>query len=140
MNTTKVQFHSVPGTDAAMGWVGGHSIVADRPAGVAGGQGLGFSGGQLLGLAIGGCFCNALQHVAHQMGIRLASVAVEVTVSFSDNPRLATDALVETRITSDDPDADIAGVIRRAREATTVGNSLPRGIGVTFAGGDQDAR
>ncbi|HEV8389818.1 MAG TPA: hypothetical protein VGQ35_08240 [Dongiaceae bacterium] len=85
MNSTKVQFHSVPGTDAAMGWVGGHSIVGDRPAGIAGGQGLGFSDGQLLGLAIG-------------------------------------------------------GVIRRAREATTVGNSLPRGIGVTFAGGDQDAR
>jgi len=85
MNTTKVQFHSIPGTAAAMGWVGGHSIVADRPAGVAGGEGIGFSGGQLLGLAIGGCFCNALQHVAHQMGVRLATVGVEVTVSFSDN-------------------------------------------------------
>lgn len=134
MSATKIQFRSIPDTDAATGWAGGHTIIADRPAGVAGGQGLGFSGGQLLGLAIGGCFCNALQYVAHDMGVRLSKVAVDVTISFSDNPRLATGATVETEIASDDPKADIAEIVKRARAGTTVGNSLPRGIAVTFTG------
>jgi organic hydroperoxide reductase OsmC/OhrA len=134
MSATKIQFRSIPDTDAATGWVGGHTIIADRPAGVAGGQGLGFSGGQLLGLAIGGCFCNALQYVAHDMGVRLSKVAVDVTISFSDNPRLATGATVETEIASDDPKADIAEIVKRARAGTNVGNSLPRGIAVTFTG------
>jgi len=134
MSATKIQFRSIPDTDAATGWAGGHTIIADRPAGVAGGQGLGFSGGQLLGLAIGGCFCNALQYVAHDMGVRLTKVAVDVTISFSDNPRLATGATVETEIASDDPKADIAEIVKRARAGTTVGNSLPRGIAVTFTG------
>ena len=134
MSATKIQFRNIPDTDAATGWAGGHTIIADRPAGVAGGQGLGFSGGQLLGLAIGGCFCNALQYVAHDMGVRLSKVAVDVTISFSDNPRLATGATVETEIASDDPKADIAEIVKRARAGTTVGNSLPRGIAVTFTG------
>jgi organic hydroperoxide reductase OsmC/OhrA len=38
----------------------------------------GYDGGQLLGLAIGGCFCNVLQYVAHDMGIRLSSIKVDV--------------------------------------------------------------
>ena len=59
MSVTKVEFRSIPGTEAAVGASGSHTLVADRPVGVAGGQGLGFSGGQLLGLAIGGCMCNA---------------------------------------------------------------------------------
>jgi organic hydroperoxide reductase OsmC/OhrA len=60
MTTMSVQLRSIPDTRAAMGWAEGHTIVVDRPEGQAGGMGLGFNGGQLLGLAIGGCFCNDL--------------------------------------------------------------------------------
>src|SRR6185503_17840835 len=74
MTTMTVQLRSIPDTKAALGWAGGHTIVVDRPDGKAGGLGLGFNGRQLLGLAIGGCFCNDLQYVAHDMGILLASV------------------------------------------------------------------
>ena len=48
--------------------------MVDRPEGKAGGMGLGFNGGQLLALAIGGCFCNDLHYAAHAMGIRLRSL------------------------------------------------------------------
>jgi len=82
MTTMTVQLRSIPDTKAALGWAGGHTIVVDRPDGKAGGLGLGFNGGQLLGLAIGGCFCNDLQYVAHDMGILLASVQVAVSVTF----------------------------------------------------------
>ena len=64
MSSMTVRLGSIPETEAALGWAGGHSVVVDRPEGKAGGQGLGFNGGQLLGLAIGGCLCNDLYYVA----------------------------------------------------------------------------
>ena len=132
MSVTKVEFRSMPGTEAAVGVAGSHCLVADRPAGVAGGQGLGFNGGQLLGLAIGGCLCNDLRYVAHKMGINLTSLAVDVALHYSDEPRLVTDAEVQIKVEADDPKADLDGLIERARADTTIGNSLVRGINIRY--------
>ena len=132
MSVTKVEFRSMPGTEAAVGVAGSHSLVADRPAGVAGGQGLGFNGGQLLGLAIGGCLCNDLRYVAHKMGVNLTSLAVDVVLHYSDEPRLVTDADVQIKLESDDPKADLDGRVERARADTTIGNSLVRGINIRY--------
>jgi hypothetical protein len=52
MISTTVELRTVEGTQAAMGWAGGHTIVVDRPEGRVGGLGLGFNGAQLLALAI----------------------------------------------------------------------------------------
>jgi uncharacterized OsmC-like protein len=134
MSATRVEFRSMPGTEAAVGVAGSHRLIADRPAGVAGGQGLGFNGGELLGLAIGGCLCNDLRYVAHRMGINLTSLAVDVVLHYSDEPRLATDADVQIKVESDDPKADLAELIRRARADTTIGNSLARGINIRYPG------
>lgn len=133
MGATKVEFRSIPGTEAAVGVSGSHTLVADRPAGVAGGQGLGFSGGQLLGLAIGGRMCNDLRHFfAHKMGINMTSLAVDVDLHVSDQPRLATDADVEIKVESDDPRADLAEPIKRARADTSIANSLVRGVNIRY--------
>ena len=132
MTSMTVQLRSLPDTEAAMGWAGAHTVVVDRPEGKAGGKGLGFNGGQLLGLAIGGCFCNDLHYVAHDMGLRLASVEVDVTVSFEGSPLLATEAVLRARVSAADKGADIEGLIRRAQEVSTVSNSLKRGIPVHF--------
>ena len=130
MTTMTVQLRSIADTEAAVGWAGAHAIVVDRPEGKAGGKDLGFNGGQLLGLAIGGCFCNDLQYVAYDMGIRLASVQVDVTVTFEGDPLVATRALMRVNVMAVDKDADVAGLIRRARETSTVSNSIARGISV----------
>src|SRR5437667_11541311 len=98
MTTMTVQLRSIADTEAAIGWADGHTIVVDRPDGKAGGMGLGFNGGQLLGLAIGGCFCNDLHYVAHDMGIRLASIQVDVTVAFEGSPLLATQAMMRVAV------------------------------------------
>jgi organic hydroperoxide reductase OsmC/OhrA len=132
MTTMTVQLRSVEDTGAAIGWAGGHSIMVDRPSGKAGGQGLGFNGGELLGLAIGGCFCNDLQYTAHAMGIRIATLAVDVTVAFTGVPLLATGATLRVRVTADDPQADVAELVRRARADSTVSNSIARGVPVTM--------
>jgi organic hydroperoxide reductase OsmC/OhrA len=128
MTTMTVQLRSIPDTKAALGWAGGHTIVVDRPDGKAGGLGLGFNGGQLLGLAIGGCFCNDLQYVAHDMGILLASVQVAVSVTFEGTPMFAKEATMQVAATPVDQSADIDAVIARAKEISSVSNSLRRGI------------
>lgn len=131
-----VQLRSLPDTEAAVGWAGAHTVVVDRPEGKAGGMGLGFNGGQLLGLAIGGCFCNDLHYVAHEMGVALASIEVDVTVDFEGSPLLATNATVRAEIVARDEGADVDALIRRAREISTVSNSIQRGVPVRFAGED----
>jgi organic hydroperoxide reductase OsmC/OhrA len=125
-----VQLRTIPDTEAAVGWAGAHAVVVDRPEGKAGGMGLGLNGGQLLGLAIGGCFCNDLQYVAHEMGVRLASIEVDVTVTFEGTPLLATAAEMRVRVTPAEEGVDVAPVIRRARETSTVSNSIVRGVPV----------
>jgi len=130
MTTMTVQLRSIPDTKAALGWAGGHTIVVARPDGKAGGLGLGFNGGQLLGLAIGGCFCNDLQYVAHDMGILLASVQVAVSVTFEGTPMFAKEATMQVAATPVDQSADIDAVIARAKDISSVSNSLRRGIPV----------
>ena len=134
MTTMTVQLRSLPDTEAAVGWAGAHTVVVDRPEGKAGGKGLGFNGGQLLGLAIGGCFCNDLHYVAHEMGLRLTSVEVDVVVSFEGSPLLATGAVLWARVSAAEKGADIEDLIKRAQAVSTVSNSLKRGIPVHFEG------
>ncbi len=106
MTVMTIRLRGIPGTEAAFGWSGTHTVTVNRPAGKAGGQGLGFNGGELLGLAIGGCLCNDLHYVAHGMGIQLISLAVVVVVSLSGEPLLATSAAVQIAIKAGDPEAD----------------------------------
>ena len=136
MTTMSVQLRSIPDTQAAVGWAEGHTIVVDRPEGKAGGMGLGFNGGQLLGLAIGGCFCNDLHYVAHYMGIRLASIEVDVTVAFEGNPLIVKNATMRVAVTAADKGADVNGVIRRAQDVSAVSNSIKRGVPVRIVAND----
>jgi organic hydroperoxide reductase OsmC/OhrA len=130
MTTMTVQLRSIPDTEAALGWAGGHTIVVDRPDGKAGGMGLGFNGGQLLGLAIGGCFCNDLQYVAHDMGILLASVQVGISVTFEGTPMLVKEVTMQVTATPVDTNANVDAVIAHAKEISSVSNSLRRGVPV----------
>lgn len=132
MPVVSVSLMNVPGTEAAVGWAGGHCIVADRPEGKAGGMGLGFNGAQLLALAIGGCFCNDLRYVAHRRGVEIATVAVKVHLTLKGDPLIATGAEVAVQCTTQDG-SDPQGLIEEARESSMVGCSLPRGIPVVFA-------
>lgn len=129
MTTMTVKLRSIPDTAAAVGWAGAHTIVVDRPTGRAGGEGLGFNGGQLLALAIGGCLCNDLHYVAQELGISLAAVSVDVTVHFAGEPLLATGADVAVTVEAG-AGVDVAEVIRRAAETSTVSNSIARGVPV----------
>ena len=122
-------FSNVAGTEAALGWAGAHTIVADRPAGVAGGEGLGFNGGQLLALALGGCFCNDLRYAAEQMGRALGDINVAVKLKLEGDPLLVTRAQLSVRLTAADG-ADPGEIFEIAKTNCTVGNSVRRGFPV----------
>ena len=126
-----VQLRNVHGTEAALGWAGSHTLIVDRAEGKAGGKGLGFNGGQLLGLAIGGCLCNDLRYVAHDLGVQLLSVEVDVTVRLEGNPALATAAEIAVRVDAADKKTDVEALIERAVAISTVANSLQRGLSIT---------
>ena len=130
MAVISVEFANIEGTEAALGWAGAHTLVADRLAGKAGGSGLGFNGGQLLALAIGGCFCNDLRYMAHAMGVGLGRISVTVELELEGEPLLATAARMRVFCETTDG-SDPAEVIARAKADSTVSNSVARGIPVT---------
>jgi organic hydroperoxide reductase OsmC/OhrA len=129
-----VELRNIEGTEAALGWGGAHTLVVDRPEGKAGGKGLGFNGGQLLALAIGGCFCNDLRYVAHARGIVLRSIAMKVTLDLEGDPLLATGATIHVECALSDG-ADAKTLIAEAERISTVSNSLKAGVPVGVTGG-----
>ena len=126
-----VELRNVPGTEAALGWAGGHTVVVDRPDGRAGGMGLGFNGAQLLGLAIGGCYCNDLRYAAHDLAVALGEISVTVRIELEGSPLVATKAVLSVRCeTSDGSDPSV--VVDRAWSVCTVANSLRLGVKTTL--------
>ena len=124
-----VNLRNLPGTEAAVGWAGGHTLVADRPPGKAGGLGLGFNGAQLLALSLGGCFCNDLRYVAEEMGKALGEISVIVSLELSGKPLIATAAEMTVDCTTLDG-SDPQAIIAQAESICTVANSLRQGMQV----------
>jgi organic hydroperoxide reductase OsmC/OhrA len=126
-----VELRNMAGTEAAVGWAGGHTVVVDRPEGKAGGLGLGFNGGQLLALALGGCYCNDLRYVAHDLGIEIGEIAVTVQLELDGAPLVATNAVLSVRCTTLDGSSPQT-LIDRAWSICAVANSLSRGVPTTL--------
>lgn len=127
-----VHLRNLPDTEAVVGWAGGHTIVADRPVGKAGGQGLGFNGAELLALAIGGCFCNDLRYVAEEQGVKLTEISVNVSLELKGKPLLATSASLSVKVKTLDG-SDPAPIVEMAESSCMVSNSLIRGVQVSVS-------
>lgn len=132
MGTTTIEYRIVPNTRAALGVAGTHSVIADRPEGKFGGMGLGFNGGELLALAIGGCFCNDMQAIAEEMGLEIDDLRVSVSIDFAGQPSRARDARMSVECTLAGG-TDPSELIERAKKVTTIGNSLRSGFPVEIS-------
>lgn len=132
MGSMTVEYRNLEGTGASVGRSGQHTVIADRPPGRASGTGLGFNGGELLALSLGGCFCNDVHFSAHELGVQVALLRVTVTIDFDGDPLLATRAAVDVECELADgqsPDE----LLRLAKERCTVANSLRTGFDVRFS-------
>ena len=97
-------------------------------------MGLGFNGGELLALAIGGCFCNDMQALAEEIGAVIEDLRVVVDIDFEGTPTRATNARMNVECRLQDG-SDPSPLIERAKADTTIGNSLRDGIPVEIAAG-----
>ena len=126
-----VALRNVAGTEAAVGWAGSHTLVVDRAAGAAGGLGLGFNGGELLALAIGGCLCNDLRYAAHAEGVALGDIAVSVTVRIDGTPPVVSAAAMRVACTAPER-GEAEAVVDRALAASIVLASVRQGFPVAI--------
>jgi organic hydroperoxide reductase OsmC/OhrA len=124
--TISARFDALPGTQASEGRAGGHAVIVDRPEGVAGGRGLGFNGGQLLALAIGGCLCNDLRYVADRRGAALGAFGIEVDLDIEDGDVTRVIVRVDS---AEDRDA-IGGLLDEAVAASTIVRAVTSGAPV----------
>jgi organic hydroperoxide reductase OsmC/OhrA len=129
MSSTEIEYRLLPGTRAAVGRAGNHSVIADRRDGISGGMGLGFNGGELLALALGGCFCNDMQALAEEMELTIADLKVVVTIDFEGSPSRASDVRMTISCSLADG-SDPSELISRAKSITTIANSIHAGVPV----------
>ena len=132
MATITADYSLLDGTRAAVGRAGSHVVLADRALGVAGGEGLGFNGGQLLALALGGCFCNDVQYTAEEMGEAISDLRVSVKLELAGDPLVATHADVSV-ICWLASGADPGPLLDRAKARCTIANTLRAGVEVSFS-------
>src|SRR5260221_3382212 len=76
MAQTSVRVRTVQDACVAVGWTGHRTLTVDRET-QAGGMGLGFNGGELLLLAIGGCYFQDIFREAAKRGMGIKNVQVD---------------------------------------------------------------
>jgi len=129
LETTTMRFEKISGTQAGLCQTESRSVVVDRPAGIAGGQGLGFDGGELFAASLGACFWNDLHYAANRMKTRITVHNVVVEIDFDGTPVRATAARILAKLEGE----RAAAVFDAARGASAVVNSISPAIPVSFA-------
>lgn len=128
----EVEFRNVVGETAAIGSAGPYTLVVDRPAG-GGGLGLGFNGGQLLYLAIGGCVSNDLFREASARGINLTTVRVLVRGNFTGEPAVSEDVSYEVELAGHAPREQLEELVSHVDAIAEIPNSVRRGTPVRLS-------
>ncbi|NNC13087.1 OsmC family protein [Planctomonas sp. JC2975] len=129
----RVRTSNAADRSAAIGAAGPFTLVVDRSQ-EAGGDGLGFSGGQLLYLAIAGCVSNDLFREADAAGIHLRQVAVTVDGDFSGSPAVSDPVSYDVELAGDEDEATLRALVERVDAIAEVPNSLRGGTPVALRG------
>jgi putative redox protein len=125
----EVEFRNTHGQAASIGSAGPYTLVVDRPAD-AGGKGLGFNGGQLLYLAIGGCVSNDLFREASALGIQLTHVRVRVEGDFDGDPAVSQDVSYDVEIAGEASRGQLEKLVSHVDAIAEIPNSVRRGTPV----------
>jgi uncharacterized OsmC-like protein len=128
----QVEFRNVDGETAAVGSAGPYTLVVDRPVD-GGGLGLGFNGGQLLYLAIGGCVSNDLFREATARGIRLTTVRVVVRGDFSGDPAVSDAVAYDVELAGEASPGQLEELVAHVDAIAEIPNSVRRGTEVGLA-------
>ncbi|MEP7025706.1 MAG: OsmC family protein [Actinomycetota bacterium] len=108
---------------------GPYTVVIDRPV-AAGGGGRGFSGGELLNLAVAGCVSNDLFREAAGRGIELTRVVVTADGGFGGQPAVSAGISYSVEIEGLAAEEELRSLVRYVDESTEIPNSLRGGTQV----------
>ncbi|HEX6644580.1 MAG TPA: OsmC family protein [Gemmatimonadales bacterium] len=129
----RIRTATLPGQSTALGWAPGQActVSIDRPE-AAGGQGLGFNGGQLLFLAIAGCYSNDVFREAARRGLVVHRVEVEVEGEWGGEPVRAQGVRYRAHVTGDAPESELRALLEHTDRVAEIPNSLRLGTEVTL--------
>ena len=128
----QVEFRNLAGEATAIGSAGPFTLVVDRPTD-GGGLGLGFNGGELLYLAIGGCVSNDLFREAAARNIRLRTVRVVVRGDFSGDPAVSDPVTYDVELEGDATKEQLEELVAHVDAIAEIPNSVRRGTAVRLA-------
>ncbi len=132
MPQTSVEIRTVAGSSLAVGSSGPRTVTIDR-AKEAGGLGLGFNGGELLLLAIGGCYSNDVYREAAKRGLRVQNVEVKVTADWAGEPVRAQNVCFSVSVEAEATAQEILELIHHTDSVAEIPNSLRLGTAVQLA-------
>lgn len=128
-----VHVRTVHEAPTAVGWAGNRTLTIDRPE-QAGGMGLGYSGGELLFLSIGACYCNDIFREADKRGIVVKSVQVKVSGDWGGEPVRAQNVTFSAKVEAEASEAEIRALMEHTDRVAEIPNSLRMGTPVQLAG------
>ena len=108
--------------EVSVGTDGSEQTLAIPPK--ASGFGSGVNGGELLFLALATCYCNDIYREAAKRGIRVESVAVEVSGQFGGPGEPARDVRYRARIAAQASEEEIRGLARATDQVAEIQNTL----------------
>ena len=126
---TTVEIRNVAGSSLAVGSSRARTVTIDR-AKEAGGLGLGFNGGELLLLAVGGCYSNDFFREADKRGIAVKNLRVIVTAEWAGDPVCAQNLSFAVEVEADASELEISDLIRHTDRVAEIPNSLRLGTEV----------
>jgi putative redox protein len=131
MSQTSVEIRTIDGGSLAVGSSGSRTVTIDRSK-EAGGLGLGFNG-ELLLLAIGGCYSNDVYREAAKRGVKVNAVRVTVDADWGGDPVRAQNVSFSVIVEADAGEAEILELIRHTDSVAEIPNSLRLGANVSLA-------
>lgn len=129
---TTVEIRTVSGSSLAVGSSGSRTVTIDRTK-EAGGLGWGFNGGELLLLAIGGCYSNDVFREAGKRGIAVKNVQITVRADWGGDPVRAQNVTFDVVVEADAPEDQIVDLIRHTDRVAEIPNSLRLGTEVKLS-------
>lgn len=129
---TTVEIRTIAGSSLAVGSSGPRTVTIDRSK-ESGGLGLGFNGGELLLLAIGGCFSNDVFREAAKRGLNVRNVQVTVNADWAGDPVRAQNVSFSVMVEADATQAEIVELVRHTDRVAEIPNSLRLGTEVKLA-------
>jgi organic hydroperoxide reductase OsmC/OhrA len=98
-------------------------------------MGLGYSGGDLLLLALGACYTNDIFREAAKRKIDVCSVAVDIQGDWGGDPIRAQNVAYSVTVEAHGPEKEIQELIAHTDRVAEIHNSLRMGTEVTLAKG-----